>query len=51
VIFEAEAVLGYAESRTQVTETVQVDSEMRQEWSDDADLLEGEIVEVLAGAA
>ncbi len=51
VIFEAEAVLGYAESRTRIAEPVQIESEARQEWSDDADQLESEMVELLAGAA
>lgn len=51
VIFEAEAVLGYAQTRTRMEEAVPKEEAVRQDWADDADLLEGEMVELLTGAA
>jgi tetratricopeptide (TPR) repeat protein len=51
VIFEAEAVLGYAQSRTRMEERTPQAEPLVQEWTADADQLEGEMVELLAGAA
>lgn len=51
VIFEAEAVLGYARSRTRMEERATQPEPLVQEWSAEADQLEGEMVELLAGAA
>jgi hypothetical protein len=51
VIFEAEAVLGYAQSRTRMEERATEPEPVVQEWTADADQLEGEMVELLAGAA
>ena len=51
VIFEAEAVLGYAETRTRMGEKAEQPGQTAEEWSENADLLEGELVEMLVGAA
>jgi hypothetical protein len=50
VIFEAEAVLAYAQSRTRMGGAVEPE-ESNSAWTDDADQLETEMVELLAGAA
>jgi tetratricopeptide (TPR) repeat protein len=51
VIFEAEAVLAYAQSRTRMEERATEPAQSRDEWTDDANQLESEMVELLAGAA